>query len=293
MTVPIRIAVIGGSGLYNMPEITERSSIMVDTPYGRPSDRLMVGMIHGKRVVFIPRHGEGHILNPSEVPYRANIWALKSLGVRFCIAVNACGSLREEYAPGHLVIPDQLVDYTKTDRGGRTFFEDGLVAHVSVADPFCNELSNIVFSASRAIKDVKVHRGGTFVTIEGPRFSTRGESRVYRQMGFDIIGMTTCPEAFLAREAEISYTTIAHITDYDVWHMTEEVVTSDLVIQRVHDNVAAVQRIIAAAVERIDEDADFDSHHALDGAFMTAPGKLSRKMIDRLAPILRDRFSAP
>ncbi|HRL12185.1 MAG TPA: S-methyl-5'-thioadenosine phosphorylase [Aggregatilineales bacterium] len=293
MTVPIRIAVIGGSGLYNMPEITERSSIMVDTPYGRPSDRLMVGMIHGKRVVFIPRHAEGHILNPSEVPYRANIWALKSLGVRFCIAVNACGSLREEYAPGHLVIPDQLVDYTKSERGGRTFFEDGLVAHVSVADPFCNELSNIVFGASRAIKDVKVHRGGTFVTIEGPRFSTRGESRVYRQLGFDIIGMTTCPEAFLAREAEISYTTIAHITDYDVWHMTEEVVTSDLVIQRVHDNVAAVQRIIAAAVERIDEDADFASHHALDGAFMTAPGKLSRKMIDRLAPILRDRFSAP
>lgn len=293
MTVPIRIAVIGGSGLYNMPEITERSSIMVDTPYGRPSDRLMVGMIHGKRVVFIPRHAEGHILNPSEVPYRANIWALKSLGVRFCIAVNACGSLREEYAPGHLVIPDQLVDYTKSERGGRTFFEDGLVAHVSVADPFCNELSNIVFSASRAIKDVKVHRGGTFVTIEGPRFSTRGESRVYRQLGFDIIGMTTCPEAFLAREAEISYTTIAHITDYDVWHMTEEVVTSDLVIQRVHDNVAAVQRIIAAAVERIDEDADFASHHALDSAFMTAPSKLSRKMIDRLAPILRDRFSAP
>lgn len=293
MTVPIRIAVIGGSGLYNMPEITERSSIMVDTPYGRPSDRLMVGMIHGKRVVFIPRHAEGHILNPSEVPYRANIWALKSLGVRFCIAVNACGSLREEYAPGHLVIPDQLVDYTKSERGGRTFFEDGLVAHVSVADPFCNELSNIVFSASRAIKDVKVHRGGTFVTIEGPRFSTRGESRVYRQLGFDIIGMTTCPEAFLAREAEISYTTIAHITDYDVWHMTEEVVTSDLVIQRVHDNVAAVQRIIAAAVERIDEDADCASHHALDSAFMTAPSKLSRKMIDRLAPILRDRFSAP
>jgi 5'-methylthioadenosine phosphorylase len=293
MTVPIRIAVIGGSGLYNMPEITERSSIMVDTPYGRPSDRLMVGMIHGKRVVFIPRHAEGHTLNPSEVPYRANIWALKSLGVRFCIAVNACGSLREEYAPGHLVIPDQLVDYTKSERGGRTFFEDGLVAHVSVADPFCNDLSNVVFSASRDIKDVKVHRGGTFVTIEGPRFSTRGESRVYRQLGFDIIGMTTCPEAFLAREAEISYTTIAHITDYDVWHMTEEVVTSDLVIQRVHDNVAAVQRIIAAAVERIDEDADFASHHALDGAFMTAPSKLSRKMIDRLAPILRDRFSAP
>jgi 5'-methylthioadenosine phosphorylase len=293
MTVPIRIAVIGGSGLYNMPEITERSSIMVDTPYGRPSDRLMVGMIHGKRVVFIPRHAEGHTLNPSEVPYRANIWALKSLGVRFCIAVNACGSLREEYAPGHLVIPDQLVDYTKSERGGRTFFEDGLVAHVSVADPFCNDLSNVVFSASRDIKDVKVHRGGTFVTIEGPRFSTRGESRVYRQLGFDIIGMTTCPEAFLAREAEISYTTIAHITDYDVWHMTEEVVTSDLVIQRVHDNVAAVQRIIAAAVERIDEDADFASHHALDGAFMTAPSKLSRKMIDRLAPILRDRLSAP
>jgi 5'-methylthioadenosine phosphorylase len=293
MTVPIRIAVIGGSGLYNMPEITDRSSIMVDTPYGRPSDRLMVGNIHGKRVVFIPRHGEGHVLNPSEVPYRANIWALKSLGVRFCIAVNACGSLREEYAPGHLVIPDQLVDYTKFDRGGRTFFEDGLVAHVSVADPFCNELSNVVFGAARTVSGVKLHRGGTFVTIEGPRFSTRGESRVYRQLGFDIIGMTSCPEAFLAREAEISYTTIAHITDYDVWHMTEEVVTSDLVIQRVHDNVAAVQRIIASAVERIDEDADYPSHHALDAAFMTAPSKLTRPLLDRLAPILRDRFSAP
>lgn len=292
MTVPIRIGVIGGSGLYNMAEITDKSSIMVDTPFGRPSDRIVIGNLRGKRVAFIPRHGEGHVLTPSSVPYRANIYALKSLGVRFCISVNACGSLREDYAPGHFVIPDQLFDNTRSDRGGRTFFEEGLVAHVGVADPFCIEFSDVVHQAARTVEDAVLHRGGTFVTIEGPRFSTRAESAVYRQLGFDIIGMTTCPEAFLAREAEIAYMTIAHVTDYDVWHTSEENVSSDLVVQRVQENVQTVQKIVAAAVETIDEDADFASHHALDGSIMTARAKMTPQVLERLAPILRDRFES-
>jgi 5'-methylthioadenosine phosphorylase len=291
MREPVHIGVIGGSGLYSMPDLTPLETVELDTPFGKPSSPIIIGALRGRRVAFLARHGVGHVYTPSSVPYRANIYAMKQLGVRRLVAVNACGSLREDYAPGDVVIPDQLLDYTKDDRG-RSFFDTGMVAHVSVADPFCAALGAQAAESIRAAGGT-AREGGLYVTIEGPRFSTRSESQIFRALGCSIIGMTTCPEAFLAREAEISYTTIAHITDYDVWHMTEEVVTSDLVIQRVHDNVAAVQRIIAAAVERIDEDADFASHHALDGAFMTAPGKLSRKMIDRLAPILRDRFSAP
>lgn len=284
MTEPIAIGVIGGSGLYNMPELTDISKQVVETPFGMPSADIVIGTLGSKRVAFIPRHGIGHFYTPTTVPYRANICALKMLGVRFIVAVNACGSLREDYAPGHIVIPDQLVDMTKAERG-RSFFEEaGLVAHVSVADPFCPALSKI---AAQAVRDVGgiVHEGGSYVTVEGPRFSTRGESQIFRQWGCSIIGMTTCPEAFLAREAEIAYTSMSHITDYDVWH--EEPVSVEMVMQTFHHNLRTAQRAVARAVEMIDPSADYASHHVLDGAIMT---DRSVAQIERVRPIVGRLF---
>jgi 5'-methylthioadenosine phosphorylase len=286
----VKIGVIGGSGLYRMAEITDKTSVFVDTPYGKPSADIVIGTLRGKRVAFLPRHGEGHVYTPSDVPYRANIYALKKLGVRFCIAVNACGSLREELAPGHLVIPTQLYDNTKSERGGRTFFEQGLVGHVSVADPFSPELCRLLYDSARAIVNLSAHLGGTFVIIEGPRFSTKGESQIFRQLGCSIIGMTTCPEAFLAREAEIAYATIAHITDYDVWHESAEPVTVEMVMETMRQNIDHVQQSLALAVERLDENADDPAHHALENAVMTSLDARSREVLERLAPIFPDRF---
>lgn len=280
----VEIAVIGGSGLYNMPEIADRATYGVDTPFGRPSADIVVGTLRGKRVAFLPRHGVGHVLSPSTVPYRANICALKMMGVRFIISVNACGSLREELEPGHIVIPDQLYDNTRAERG-RSFFETGLVAHVSVADPFCPDLSALL-AESVAAAGGTVHRGGTFVIIEGPRFSTRGESNIFRQLGCSIIGMTTCPEAFLAREAEIAYATMAHITDYDVWHSSEEPVTVDMVIATLHRNLDIAQRAIAGVVERLDTSMQSDSHTALDNALMTDRARIAPEAVERLRPIV-------
>jgi 5'-methylthioadenosine phosphorylase len=205
----VRIAVIGGSGLYSMPEVTDIQEHAIDTPFGSPSDKIIVGNLQGQRVAFLPRHGRGHVHTPSEVPYRANLYALKSIGVTHIIAVSACGSLKEELAPGHIVIPDQLFDFTKDERG-RTFFGDGLVAHVGVADPFCPSLSMVIADACAEAGGI-VHYGGTSITIEGPRFSTKGESHVWQQLGFSIIGMTTSPEAYLAREAEMHYAVMAHV----------------------------------------------------------------------------------
>lgn len=289
MTEHVEIAVIGGSGLYNIPEITERVSVSVDTPFGKPSADIMIGTLRGKRVAFLPRHGAGHVFTPSTVPYRANIYALKSLGVRFIIAVNACGSLKEEYAPGDIVIPDQLFDHTKADRG-RTFFDTGLVGHVSVADPLTPELNDQLFAAVKAT-GAKVHQGGTFIVIEGPRFSTRGESQIYRQWGCSLIGMTTCPEAFLAREAEIAYSVMAHVTDYDVWHTSEHPVTVEMVVETMHKNLQYAQEAIAIAVERLDATADYPSHHTLEYAVMTSPEKMSSEVKQRLSAIMGRYFA--
>jgi 5'-methylthioadenosine phosphorylase len=289
MTETVKIGVIGGSGVYNMPEITDKSRISVDTPYGKPSADIVIGTLRGKRVAFLPRHGEGHIHTPSDVPYRANIYALKSLGVRFIISVNACGSLREEYAPGHIVIPDQIYDNTKSERGGRTFFESGMVGHISVADPFSPQLSE---QLHRAVEQAggTAHQGGRFIIIEGPRFSTRGESHIFRQWGCSIIGMTTAPEAFLALEAEIAYATMAHITDYDVWHVSEEPVTVEMVIKTLNKNVEIAQAAIANAVEHLDEDAEYACHNALQNAIMTAPDKMSKSMLEKLRPLVGRYF---
>ncbi len=289
MAETVSIGVIGGSGLYDIPEISDKISVSIDTPYGKPSADIVIGALRGKRVAFIPRHGLGHVYTPTTVPYRANIFALKTLGVRFIIGVNACGSLREEYAPGHIVIPDQLYDHTKSERG-RTFFETGLVGHVSVAQPFCPELSEQVYQATAAVGG-NVHRGGNFIIIEGPRFSTKGESLIFRQWGCSIIGMTTCPEAFLAREAEIAYATMAHVTDYDVWHETEAPVTVETVIQTMHHNLQIAQQAIAKAIETLDENAVYACHNALENAVMTNKSLIPSDVLDRLQPIIGRYFS--
>jgi len=282
---PVRIGVIGGSGLYNMPELTDIQERRVQTPFGVPSDTLMIGTLAGQRVAFLPRHGRGHILTPSEVPYRANIYALKLLGVQQVISVSACGSLREEFAPGHIVIPDQLVDRTSGQRD-RTFFGNGLVAHVSVADPFCAELCDVLAEAVTEAGGT-VHRGGTLVTVEGPRFSTRAESALYRQWGMDIIGMTTSPEAFLAREAEMGYAVMAHVTDYDVWHTSEDDVSVELVLQTLQANLRVAQQVLIGTVRRLSGGIqDCACYHALASALITDPAKIPSQTVEQLWPII-------
>jgi 5'-methylthioadenosine phosphorylase len=281
---PVRIAVIGGSGVYTMPEVVNATEHRVDTPFGPTSDAIVIGNLHGQRVAFLPRHGRGHVLTPSEVPYRANIYALKSLGVSHVISVSACGSLKEELEPGHIVVPDQIFDFTKDERG-RSFFGKGLVVHVGVADPFCPIMGRLIAEATSDAGGT-VHKGGTFVTIEGPRFSTKGESEVWRQLGFSIIGMTTSPEVFLAREAEMHYAVMAHVTDYDVWHTSEQV-SVEVVFSRFQQNVALAQRTVAKVVERLGATTfKCGCESALSSAFATHKDRMSRQTIEQLKPIV-------
>jgi 5'-methylthioadenosine phosphorylase len=263
----IQIGIIGGSGLYHMDDLSERQEHALQTPFGAPSDPIITGVLAGHKVAFVARHGRGHRYTPTEVPYAANIYALKSLGVRYIIAVSACGSLRADYAPGHICIPDQLVDRTLGTRR-RTFFGEGLVAHVGVADSFSPQVAAALYEGARAA-GATVHQGGTFVTIEGPRFSTRAESESYRAQGYAIIGMTTSPEAFLAAEAEIAYAVFAHITDYDVWRHDEEAVSAAAVMETFHSNLRLAQRALIEAIPRAAALGDLPAHHNLQGALMT------------------------
>ncbi len=281
----ITLAVLGGSGLYNMAELTEVELVEIETPYGRPSDAITVGRLHGRRVAFLPRHGRGHVLTPTEVPYRANIFALKTLGVRYLVSISACGSLREDYAPGDIVIPDQLFDFTKGARD-RSFFGGGLVAHVTVAEPFCPYLSAALAQATESVGG-RVHRGGASITVEGPRFSTRGESEIFRQWGMSLIGMTTSPEAFLAAEAEMSYACMAHITDYDVWHHSEAPVTVEMVIRVLQANTRLAQAAISALVAGYDNWAgEFPAHSALRDAIITNPDYVPPGLRADLQPLI-------
>lgn len=289
MAETVSIGVIGGTGLYDMTEIAEKTSVSIDTPFGKPSADIIIGTLRGKRVAFLPRHGVGHVYSPSTIPYRANIYALKTLGVKFIIAVNACGSLREDYAPGHIVVPDQLYDHTRADRG-RSYFDYGLVAHVSVADPFCNRLRNLLIEAVQKAGGT-VHQKGTLITIEGPRFSTRGESHIYRQWGCSIIGMTAVPEAFLAREAEIAYASLTHITDYDVWHTGEESVTAEMVIATMQRNLVIIRQSIIEAIDQLDLGMTSDAHTALDAALMAKRSQIPDELFDRLKPLISRRYS--
>ncbi|MFQ5400169.1 MAG: S-methyl-5'-thioadenosine phosphorylase [Anaerolineae bacterium] len=280
----IELAIIGGSGLYDMPGLTDVEEIKLSTPFGDPSDSITLGTLHGRRVAFLPRHGRGHVLTPTEVPYRANIYALKTLGVKYIISVSACGSLREEYAPGDIVIPDQLYDHTK--KREMTFFGRGLVAHISVAHPFSPELNQALAEAVQAVGG-KVHEGGTFITIEGPRFSTKGESYTYQQWGMSIIGMTTSPEAFLAAEAEIAYACMAHVTDYDVWHEDEEPVTVDMVIQTLLRNTKLAQEAISQMAQSMPAwTGDYPVHHALQYALITDKMRIPPELTAKLKPIV-------
>jgi 5'-methylthioadenosine phosphorylase len=269
---PIRFGVIGGSGVYQMEALQDVEEIELETPFGSPSDAYVVGTLHGQRVAFLARHGRGHVISPTRLNQRANIYGFKMLGVEYLIGVSACGSLRERIHPGDIVIPHQLMD--RTNGRALSFFDDpsvgtdGLVVHVSVAHPFCDFLSEICYQAVDQA-GATVHRGGNFVTIEGPRFSTKAESFAFRQWGMDIIGMTTTPEAQLAREAEISYAVMAHVTDYDVWHESEEAVTVDAVIRTLMHNAQVAKDAVANAIALLGEAGPSPHAHALQDAIIT------------------------
>lgn len=282
MTNKATIAIIGGSGLYQMKGLEHTEEIVVDTPFGKPSAPITIGTLEGSQVAFLARHGIGHHITPTEVPYRANIYALKSLGVERVVSISACGSLREDYAPGDIVIPDNIFDFTK-DRT-RSFFGEGLVAHISVADPFCNNLSSQL-EASLNGTGATTHRGGSLITIEGPRFSTKAESHTYRSWGMSIIGMTASPEAFLAREAEMCYATMAHVTDYDVWHESESPVTVEMVIQTLNKNTEIAQDAIRNLVRAMNNERTCSCSQALATALITSPKVVpaeTRKKLDLL-----------
>jgi 5'-methylthioadenosine phosphorylase len=249
------------------------------TPFGKPSSPIVVGEINGRMMAFLARHGIGHIYSPTEVNYRANIYALKALGVQRIVSISACGSLRDDFKPGEIVIPDNLLDFTRERK--RTFFEGGIVAHVGSANPYCNQLSGWVSDAVEESGGT-VHRGGTLITIEGPRFSTRAESSLFRQWGMSIIGMTASPEAFLAREAEMCYTTMAHVTDYDVWHVSEEEVSVELVIKTLMKNTELAQKAIFALASQSDMADDCECYHALKDAIITRPTAISVDAKQRL-----------
>jgi 5'-methylthioadenosine phosphorylase len=282
MSGKIALAVIGGSGLYSMSGLTDTTENDLDTPFGKPSAPIVVGTLEGQRVAFLARHGIGHHIMPTDVPYRANIYALKALGTDRIVSINACGSLRQDYAPGHIVIPDQIFDNTK-DRN-HTFFGEGLVAHIGVADPFCPDLSALLETAVQET-GATLHRGGAIIIIEGPRFSTKAESNAYRTWGMSIIGMTTAPEAFLAHEAEMCYTVMAHITDYDVWHVSEAPVTVEMVIRTLNQNTRIAQQAVHNLVKGLSEKRSCTCENALANAIITNPAVVptdTRKKLDLL-----------
>lgn len=286
MTEVVKIAVIGGSGLYDLPEITDMTEHVIDTPFGKPSNPIMIGTLQGQKIAFLARHGTGHVLSPALVPQRANIYALKSLGVRFIVSANACGSLRQEIAPSHIAVPDQLIDYNIGTRERSFFNEDGLIAHVSVADPFDEYLRQQLLTALQKT-GATVHDGGTFLIEDGPRFATRAESHMFRAWGCDLIGMTAAPEAFLAREAEIAYASVAHVTDYDSWHEEEAPVTVDMVLATVTQNVTVIKQAIIELMKNINLDTETSSHTALETAITTNRDSITSNSKERLYHVVK------
>jgi 5'-methylthioadenosine phosphorylase len=289
-----RIGVIGGSGVYDMNQLDDVREVQLETPFGAPSDAYVIGTIEGQRVAFLPRHGRGHRISPTRLNSRANIFGFKMLGVEYLISVSACGSLQPQYRPGDIVVPDQLFDRTRLRCS--SFFDDpsagtdGIVVHVSVAEPFCKYLNAVCYDAVAATGHT-VHRGGIFVVIEGPRFSTKAESQIFKQLGFAIIGMTAVPEAFLAREAGMSYAAMAHVTDYDVWHETEAPVTVDTVIRQLLANAEVAKESVVNAT-RLLRDAPSSPHaDALQDAIITHRTLIPPEVITRLDPLI-GRFLA-
>ena len=277
------VGVIGGSGIYQLDSLKGLRPVDVETPFGRPSDSIMMGEIDGRTVAFLPRHGRGHGILPHEVNARANIWALKSLGVDWILSFSAVGSLKEEIRPRDVVIPDQLFDRTRSRVG--TFFGNGLVAHVSVADPFCPVLRKQLIEVCQHL-EIRMHDRGTYVCIEGPTFSTKAESEVNRHFGFSVVGMTALPEAKLAREAEIAYGMVALSTDYDVWHDSEEPVTVELVLENLRANAGNVQKILLEVLSKIPSERTSPAHSALKGAIMTDRNHWPAGVVRDLGPII-------
>lgn len=286
---PPAIAIIGGSGLYDLDGFSNRQDIAVDTPWGPPSDLITTGTFANRRVCFLPRHGRGHRLLPTELNHRANLWALRSLNVRWIICVTAVGSLRDAYQPRDIVLPDQFFDRTSR-REHHTFFGNGIVAHVGFADPVSTPLRSLLHSVCSE-QNRRVHNGGTYVNMDGPAFSTRAESEANRQLGFDVIGMTNLPEAKLAREAEIALATLAMITDYDCWKTDEVHVTVDAVMAHVTANVALAKAVIARVIPLIPKEPTWPEHHALEGAIMTDRKLWPAETVQNLMPLL-ERFSS-
>jgi 5'-methylthioadenosine phosphorylase len=287
----IRFGVIGGSGVYDIEALRDAEHLDLDTPFGKPSDNMLVGTLDGVRVAFLPRHARGHRMLPAEVPARANIHAFKQLGVQYLISVTAVGSLREEFAPLDIVIPDQIYDRTRNREREYTFFGDGIVAHVSFADPFCLPLNEILYQA--AIKaGARVHNGGTLAVIEGPAFSSKAESRINRELGCDLVGMTAIPEAKLAREAEIGYSAIAMVTDYDVWHQSHDTVTAEMVVQNLLHNAEMGKKILRSALPEAQARLhDCACLHALENAIITRSELVPAATRERLA-LLVDKYMA-
>ncbi len=279
----VHAAVIGGSGFYEMEGLTGAQQLRIDTPYGAPSDVITVGTLDGAEVAFLPRHGVGHRILPSEIPVRANIWALKSLGAEFVISVSAVGSLREDIEPQHMVVPDQLIDRTR----GRasTFFGEGLVAHVAFGDPFCRDLRDVIASSTEET-GARVHKGGTYVVMEGPVFSTRAESQLYRTWGADVIGMTALPEAKLVREAEMCYAILACSTDYDCWHDAHEDVTAEMIVANLLKNVEVSRHAVRLALQRLPAQRACACKDALKDALITSLDIVPPETLERLGPIV-------
>ena len=278
-TVKPTLGVIGGSGLYEMPGLLDIDERQVDTPFGSPSGPIVIGRLEQAGVAFLARHGQGHQIMPTEVNNRANIYALKALGVERIVGISACGSLRDDYAPGEIVVPDQLFDFTRGRP--RTFFGDGLAAHISIPDPFCPDLSKQLFEAVQAA-GAKVHSGGAMITIEGPRFSTRVESNVFRSWGMSLIGMTTSPEAFLAREAELCYTVMAHVTDFDVWHISDDPVTIEMIVEILHRNTQVAQQAIKNLARSLQPPSSCACPRALADALITRRDMIPAATLARL-----------
>lgn len=283
-----KIGVIGGSGLYKMDALQDIEEIEVDTPFGKPSDALIVGTLEGERVAFLPRHNRNHTLLPSELPFRANIYAMKKLGVEYIISASAVGSLKEEVKPVDMVVPDQFIDRTRNRIS--TFFGEGIVAHIAFGDPVCNNLAGILADAidSLNLPGVTLHRGGTYVCMEGPAFSTKAESNLYRSWDATVIGMTNLPEAKLAREAEIAYATLALATDYDCWHPDHDSVTVDMIIANLTKNAVNAQKVIQETVKRLSKNPpQSDAHSALKFAILTPLDKAPAKTKEKLGLLLQ------
>lgn len=283
MSEPAHIGIIGGSGLYQIEGLAEVTEHKLETPFGAASDVIFGGKLAGRQVFFLPRHGRGHRILPHELPHRANIWALRSLGVRYVICVTAVGSLQERYAPEHIVLPSQFFDRTSQVH---TFFGGGIVAHVSFAEPVSAGLQTLLAEEGRAL-GCTMHMGGTYVNMDGPQFSTRAESETNRKLGFDVIGMTNLAEVKLCREAEMAVATMAMITDYDCWKVGEEPVTAEAVIAQLIANAEAAKKIIARVIPRVPESADWPEHRALDSALVTDRKLWPAETVKKLEPILR------